>query len=115
LETENKNGIDKAVFSLADLARASSLRRRMCVTTGTSARPKTSSFLFEIDVFACFLVKLVSNRVYIENTNRSSRLRGGDFFHVGWNTAGFLSAWAGSECFKKKFNVCGARRLPASD
>ena len=27
-------------------------------------RAKTSSFLFEIDVFACFLVKLVSTRVY---------------------------------------------------
>jgi hypothetical protein len=60
-------------------------------------------------VFACFLVKLVPTRVYNENTNRSSRLRGGDFLRVGWNTAGFLSAWAGSECFKK--NLTFAERV----
>jgi hypothetical protein len=73
--------------------------------------------LFQIDVFACFLVKLASTRVYArnENTNRSSSLRGGGFFDVVWNPAGFVSAGAGNERFSKKFNVCGPRRLPASD
>ncbi len=65
---------------------------------GPSARQKTSSS-FEVDVFDCFLIKLVPTGVYNENTNRSSYPRGGGFFDVGWNTAGFLSDWAGSECF----------------
>jgi hypothetical protein len=81
LETENKNRTRDEVIPKVPAKRFS----KNTEVTRELWRAKTSSFLFQIDVFACFLVKLVSTIIHAHNekTNRGSFLRSSGFFDGG--------------------------------